>query len=257
MRVLFDPAHCLFMAGSAASITLLLIAAKRFLKTDRAKDRFLKLSALLVVVIHLSPLYVAFFRDGEAKIAENMLFPVYPCNLAMWLLLIYAFLSDKSKIVPRLIGEFTFYLGLVGGLIGIAANVNYANNPNLSDWSIFAGLLSHSVMLLGCLWLLVGNFIRIRVRNTLSVLIGMALMLLDGLLIITLFRNAGLEPPNSMFLLGVPFEGIKWLNTATIGVLSVAFTFIFTFVYEMLALPADRRTFSKKEKHTKEGNQNV
>lgn len=257
MRVLFDPAHCLFMAASAASITLLLIAAKRFLRTDRAKEIFLKLTALLVVLVHISPLYAEYLTYGEAKIPNNMLFPVYPCNLAMWLLLIYAFLSDKRRFIPRVIGEFTFYLGLIGGIIGIAANVNYANNPNLSDWSIFAGLLSHSVMLLGCLWLLVGNFIRIRVRNTLSVLIGMAIMLLDGIVIISVFRLAGLEPPNSMFLLGVPFEGIKWLNTATIGVLSIAVTFTFTFVYEMLALPADRRTFAKKEKNMKEGNQNV
>ncbi len=257
MYVLFDPSHCLFMAGSAVSITLLLILAKRFLKTDRAKDRFLKLTALLVVIIHFSPLYAVFFRNGEAKVAENMLFPIYPCNLAMWLLLIYAFLTDKSKTVPRLIGEFTFYLGLVGGIIGIVANVNYANTPDLRDWDIFAGLLSHSVMLLGCIWLLVGGYIRIRIKNTLSVIVGMALMLLDGFLIITLFRSAGLEPPNSMFLLGVPFEGIEWLNPAVIGVLSVAVAFVFTFVYEMLALPAGQRTFSKKEKTTREGNQHV
>ena len=253
MRVLFDRTHCLFMAVSAASIALLLTAAKRFLKTDRTRDLFLKLTALAVVFVHFSPLYADFLRDGEAKIADNMLFPIYPCNFAMWLLLIYAFLSDKSRPVPKIIGEFTFYLGLVGGIIGIAANVNYANTPDLGNWDIFAGLLSHSFLLLGCIWLLVGGYIRIRVRNTLSVVIGMAFMLLDGFLIIFLYRRAGLEPPNSMFLLGVPFEGIKWLNTATIGLLSVAVTFAFTFVFELLALPADRRTFRKKQS-TKEGN---
>ena len=248
------------MAVSAASIALLLIAAKRFLKTERARERFLKLTALAVVFVHMSPLYADYLRSGEAKIAVNMLFPVYPCNLAMWLLLIYAFLSDKNGFCARTVGEFTFYLSLVGGIIGIAANVNYANNPDLTDWDIFAGLLSHSILLLGCIWLLVGGFIRIRVRNTLSVIIGLAVMLLDGVLIIAIFRCAGLEPPNSMFLLGVPFEEIKWMNTAVIGVLSVAIMLIFTFVYELAALPADRRTFTKikkKIKNRKEGKGNV
>jgi hypothetical protein len=256
-RMLFDRAHCLFMAVSAAVIALLLIGAKRFLKTDRAKDLFLKLTALAVVLVHLSPLYADFLSTGEAKVASNMLFPVYPCNLAMWFLLLYAFLTDKNKLAVQFLGEFTFYLGLVGGIIGIAANVNYANTPDLRDWDIFAGLLSHSIMLLGCIWLLVGGYIRIRVRNTLSVFFGLLIMLLDGFLIIHIFRRSGLEPPNSMFLLGVPFERIRWLNTATIGVLSVVVTFVFTLVYEMLALPADRRTFHKKQKPTKEGNPNV
>lgn len=256
MHVLFDRTHCLFMAASAAAITLLLIAAKRLLKTDRAKDLFLKTVALAVIFVHFSPLYMDYLRNGEAKVADNMLFPVYPCNLAMWLLLIYAFISEKDRPAATVIGEFTFYLGMVGGIIGIAANVNYANTPDLGDWGIFAGLLSHSVMLLGCLWLLVGAYIRIRVRNTLSVLIGLAIMLLDGFLIIQIFRSAGLTPPNSMFLLGVPFENLKWLNTAKIGVIAITVTFIFTLAYELLALPADRRTFSKK-KDRKEVKSNV
>ena len=245
------------MAASAAAIALLLTAAKLFLKTDRAKELFLKLTALFVVIVHLSPLYADYLRTGEARVSDNMLFPVYPCNLAMWLLLIYAFLTDKNKTVPRIVGEFTFYLGLIGGIIGIVFNVNYANTPDLRDWDIFAGLFSHSVMLLGILWLLVGGFIRIRVRNTLSVFIGLLIMLLDGALIIFIFRRAGQEPPNSMFLLGVPFEQIKWMNTAVIGVLAVAVAFAFTFVYEMIALPKGQRTFSKKDKIRKEGNNNV
>lgn len=252
MRVLFDRAHSLFMAASAAAIVLLLIAAKHFLKTDRSKDLFLKLVALTVVFIHLSPLYADYLREGEARVTVNMLFPVYPCNLAMWLLLLYAFLSNKGKTYARIIGEFTFFLGITGGILGIVLNVNYSNTPDLADWGIFTGLLSHTVMLVGCIWLLVGNYIRIRVRNTFSVFIGLVLMLLDGLMIIGIFRLAGQAPPNTMFLLGVPFEGFEWLNTATIGVLSIVLTFLITWVYELLALPADRRTFSKKKQERSE-----
>lgn len=234
------------MAASVFVIALLLIGAKRFLKKDRAKELFLKLTALAVVFVHYSPLYEDYLRDGEAMVADNMLFAVYPCNLAMWLLLIYAFISNKKSLVARVIGEFTFYLGIVGGIIGIAANINYSNTPDLGDWGIFAGLLSHSVMLLGCFWLLVGNYIRIRVRNTLSVMIGMVILFLDGFVIIRIFRCAGLTPPNSMFLLGVPYKGFEWANTAVIGAAVTIIVFIFTWIYEMLALPADQRTLSKK-----------
>ena len=55
MCVLFDKAHCLFMAASVFVIALLLIGAKRFLKKDRAKELFLKLTALAVVFVHYSP----------------------------------------------------------------------------------------------------------------------------------------------------------------------------------------------------------
>ena len=255
--MLFDRTHCLFMAVSAAAIAVILVIASRLLKTQRAKDVMLRLTALSVVAVHISPLYADFLKTGEARVAETMLFPIYPCNLAMWFLLIYAFLTERRGAVARTLGEFTFYLGIVGGIIGIAANINYANTPDLGDWSIFAGLLSHSVMLLGCLWLLAGGYIQIRVRNTLSVFIGMALMLLDGFLIIRLYRHAGLEPPNSMFLLGVPFEGFEWLDTMTIGVLAIAVAFLIAWIYELLALPAVQRTFAKKQKETEEVNHHV
>ncbi len=254
--MLFDGPHCLFMLISAVAIAGILVLAYRFLKTDTAKNVFLQLTALAVVLIHVSPIYEDFLRDGEALVPSNVLFPIYPCNLAMWFLLIYAFLPTRKGAAARVLGEFTLYLGTVGGIIGIAANMNYASTPDLGNWSILAGLLSHSVMLLGCFWLLAGGYVRIRVRNTLSVIIGMSLMLLDGFVIIQIFRAAKLDPPNSMFLLGAPLEGFEWLDTATIGVLAVTVTFLFTLAYEALALPAEERTFSKK-KSKKEVNKNV
>lgn len=242
--MLFDTAHVLFIVKSFTIIALLETVLFFFVKTDNRKVRILKIAAVATVVIHYSSLYVDFFKTGTAEINDTMLLPVYPCNIAMWFLLIVAFVKNRESKVYKVMAEFTFYLGVVGGVVGILFNEVYAATPNLSDWSVLKGLLSHATMLFGAIYLLLGGFIKIRVSNTISVAIGMIFMVIDGGIIIGLYKLFNLTPQNIMYLLEPPYPNLPWLNTWVIGIAAVLLAFAITAVYEQIAIKKEDRWYN-------------
>lgn len=242
--MLFDTAHVLFIVKSFTIIALLETVLFFFVKTENRKVRILKIAAVATVVIHYSSLYVDFFKTGTAEINDTMLLPVYPCNIAMWFLLIVAFVKNRESKVYKVMAEFTFYLGIVGGVVGILFNEVYAATPNLSDWSVLKGLLSHATMLFGAIYLLLGGFIKIRVSNTISVAIGMIFMVIDGGIIIGLYKLFNLTPQNIMYLLEPPYPNLPWLNTWVIGIAAVLLAFAITAVYEQIAIKKEDRWYN-------------
>ena len=242
--MLFDTAHVLFIVKSFTIIALLETVLFFFVKTENRKVRILKIAAVATVVIHYSSLYVDFFKTGTAEINDTMLLPVYPCNIAMWFLLIVAFVKNRESKVYKVMAEFTFYLGVVGGVVGILFNEVYAATPNLSDWSVLKGLLSHATMLFGAIYLLLGGFIKIRVTNTISVAIGMIFMVIDGGIIIGLYKLFNLTPQNIMYLLEPPYPNLPWLNTWVIGIAAVLLAFAITAVYEQIAIKKEDRWYN-------------
>ena len=248
---MFDLPHILYTIISFAVTVILLVCCAIILKTKESKKRVLKISAISTVILHYSSLYVDYFTLGSATVESAMLFPIYPCNVAMWFLVAVAFMDETKKIFKYL-AEATFYLGLTGGIIGIVLNENYMNTPNLADWSVLKGLLSHSTMLFGCLYILVGDYIKIRVSNLVSVCGMLLFLFIDGSSINWLYRRFGLQPPNSMFLLGTPYPNLPWLNTGTVGLMAVALCFVFTALYEQIALTKEERWYSKLKRYYKE-----
>ena len=243
--MLFDLTHILYIVISALITIGLLFLCGFFVKEEKHKNIILKTAAVLTVIIHFSSLYVDYFKTGSANIEAPMLLPIYPCNVAMWLLVIVAFWKNKNSKIFSYVAEFTFYLGVVGGIVGILFNEIYSSTPNLLVWHTLKGLLSHSVMLFGCVYLLVGKFIKIRVKNTLSVFMGLVLLLVDGGIIIALYKLANLEPPNCMYLLENPFPKLSWFNTYLIGVIGLVVVFGITSVVELFALPSNERWYAK------------
>ena len=236
-----DKTHILYTVISGVITAILLVACK-FIKSEKNSIRVLKASAISTVILHYSSLYVDYFTTGTAEISNNMILPVYPCNIAMWLLLITAFVDTDKKIFKHL-AITTFYLGVIGGVVGIVINENYIANPNLADWDILKGLLSHSTMLFGCLYLLTGKFVKIRVSNMFTILAGLLGMLLDGLLIIWLYRLFNLDPPNAMYLIEIPFESLPWLNTWVVGGFAIVVLFLITATVEQIFVAKGERWY--------------
>lgn len=234
----------------------LLILCFFVVKCQKGKDIILKISAVLTVALHFSSLYVDFFTTGQAIMEAPMLFPIYPCNVAMWLLLICAFYKNKQSKIFACIAEFTFYLGIVGGVVGIVFNEIYASAPDLTLWSTLKGLLSHTTMIFGCIYLLTGKYIKIRVKNTLSVTVGLLFLLIDGGVIIGLYKMFKMSPPNCMYLLQNPFPNILWFNTYLIGLIGILITFMITAIVEQITLPKEERWYNKLKSITNRGNNN-
>ena len=240
-----DLNHILYTSISLILTTVAMVFLSKKQLSDKTKTLILKISALLTVIIHFSSLYVDYFSGNEPSVEQSMLLPLYPCNVAMWLLLIVAFYKKKEGKLFEFLAMATFYLGVFGGIIGITFNEIYINNPNLLDWGVLKGMLSHSTMLFGCIYLLVGGYVKIGVSNMLNVLLGLILLVVDGALIILLHYIFGLDLPNSMYLLRIPFESMPWLNVVTIGLIAMAIIFIATALYEQFALKKEDRWYTK------------
>ena len=241
---MFDLGHILYMVISGLISAAILFLMHKYFKTDDKKTAALKFFAIITVIIHYSSLWVDYLRDNAAEIESPMLFPIYPCNVCMWLLVAVAFMKNKNSKVFQVLSEFLVLGGTVCGSIGIILNENYDSTPNLLDYDVLKGLLSHSTMLIGIIYLLVAGFVKIRVKNVISVVIGLSIFFVDGLLINTLYAIFDLDPCNSMYLLEAPFSDIPWLITPVMGIMGIIVAFAITATYEQLALPKEERWYS-------------
>ncbi len=242
---MFDLVHILYMVISAIIGIALLWLMHKYYKTEEKKIKALKFFAIITVIIHFSSLWVDFLSEGSAKVPSVMLFPIHPCNICMWLLVIVSFMKKREGTVYRILTEFTFYAGCVCGFIGILLNESYDSTPSLLDYDVLKGLLSHSTMIVGCAFIGVCGMVKFRVKNVLSVLAGLLLFFIDGVAINTMYAIFKLDPCNSMYLLEAPFSSIPWLITPVIGLMAVAVTFLITAIYEQIFLPEDERWYKK------------
>lgn len=240
-----DRNHILFTTISFAVITVLLIVANIFVKDKNKRKFILKLSAISTVIIHFSSLYVDFFSGREPDVEASMLLPLYPCNVAMWTLVIVAFMRNTEGKLFKFLSVVTFYLGIVGGVLGILINEIYIDNPNLADWFVLKGLLSHATMLYGCIYIVSAGFLKVKVSNIFYVVLGLLMLVADGALMILLHVIFKQDPPNSMYLLEKPFESLPWVNVVTIGIMAIALIFIALAIYEQIALKKEERWYTK------------
>ncbi len=243
--MLFDLSHSLYVAISTLITIVVLILASLYLKEQKYKDLFLKFFAVVTVILHYSDWIVDFLTTGTAQVVAAQLFAIAPCHVCMWLLIACAFIKNKNTIWFRLVSEFTFYLGILGGALGIALNFSYIDNPTLANWFVLHGLLGHSTMMIGCIWLLCGKYIKIRVFNVVSIIFGLLILFFDGMFVNLVFEWCNLPAVNSMYLLEPPFENYPWFNPAFFGVLSLVLVFLITSVYEQFALKKEDRWYVK------------
>lgn len=239
---MFNTQHISYMVISGVATAVVLYLSRRLAKTENVKNKILKFFAILTVAIHYSNLWVDYFASGgTATIENNQILPVYPCNVVMWMLLIAALLRDKKSLVFQMLGEFCFYGGSVCGIVGIVLNVNFGNNPTLADYDILKGLLSHSTMLFGCLYMMVGGFIRVRVFNAVSVAAGLGTFVLCGMAVNRLYEHFGMTPPDGMFLKSNPYTSV---SPIVLGIVVVMLMFIGLSIRE-LRLPKEERWYHK------------
>ena len=239
---MFNLQHILYMVISGILTIAILLFSAKFAKNDQSKNRILKFFAIITVVIHYSNLWVDYFTSGGTVTLENnQILPVYPCNVVMWMLLIAALLQNKKRLLFQILGEFCFYGGSICGIIGIVLNQNFGNTPTLADYDILKGMLSHSTMLIGCLYMFVGKFIHIRVFNAVSLAAGLGTFILCGLGVNGLYETFGMEAPDGMWLKSNPYIGIPPMLLGLVFVIAV---FLVLHLYDM-RLPVEERWYKK------------
>ena len=226
---------------------LLLILCKKVIRKESTKDIVLKSVSIAVIAIHYSSLYVDFFSNkGSALIEDNMILLVYPCNIIMWLLFAVSFIKNKESKIYKYLSEFTFIGGTLCGVVGVLFNINFLNNPNIFDYDIFKGLISHTVMIFGTIYLYSMNYVKIEVKRTMiSIFIGLLIFAFFGVTTNLLYAAFDIPSVNAMFMLEPPIKELPFFNFFTIGILGVLISFIGLNIYEIFVLPKEERWLTK------------
>ena len=239
---MFNSQHISYMIISGILTIALLTLAGMHVHDEKSKNRILLFSAVLTVALHYSNLWVNYFvSGGTATVENNHLLPVYPCNVVMWLLLISALIRNKNCLAFRMMSEFCFYVGTVCGILGIVLNFNFDNTPTLADYDVLKGMLSHSTMLFGCLYMLEGRYVKFRVFNVVSISAGLFFFIICGQTVNALYEHFGMVAPDGMWLKENPYIGV---SPMILGFIVPVILFFPLHLREM-RLPVEERWYTK------------
>lgn len=239
---MFNTQHILYMVFSGVLTVALLALAGMCVHDEKSKNRILLFSAVLTVILHYSNLWVDYFvSGGTATLENNHLLPVYPCNVVMWMLLVSAVIKNKQSLIFRMLSEFCFYAGTLCGILGIVLNYNFDNTPTLADYDVLKGMLSHSTMLFGCLYMRVGKYVKFRVFNIISIAAGLCVFIFFGHAVNALYEHFGMAAPDGMWLRENPYFSV---SPMILGFIVPVILFLPLHLREM-RLPVEERWYTK------------
>ncbi|TVP85207.1 MAG: hypothetical protein EA375_04740 [Acholeplasmataceae bacterium] len=245
MGQLFDLNHIAYIIVSLALTIIVLVLGKRHLKSAFTKDVFLKFFALSTFFLHLSPLWVDYLRHGAANVAANMIFPIFFCNLSMYMLVVAAFWANKQGKSFQAFAIVTAYGGVFGALISLFYPSYYLGAASMFEWGVFKSLVSHSTMLIGAAWLFIAGYFKIRLTNTLVFAFGLIFYGFAGVIVNTLYEAFGLPDPNAMYLSQPPLAEAPFLNAYAIALIMLILIGGFSLTYERYACAPSERTIKR------------
>ena len=173
------------------------------------------------------------FLNGESAIAnDNMLFPIYFCNLTMYFLMLVSLWGNKKTKVFKYLAIIAAYSGVFGSLISLFYPDYYLGAQSMFEWGVMKSMLSHSTMLVGSLYLFVGNYFKAETKNVYVYGIGLLFYGLIGVIVNSLFAAADLNDPNAMYLHRPPLSEAPFLNVYTIAILMLIITMIIGYLMD-------------------------
>lgn len=232
MGTLFDLTHNIYIFVSIFVSITLLILAKKYLVKQKHKNVLLTFFGLLTFFLHVSVLWVDFLKNGSAGVPDNVLFPIYFCNLSMYLLLITSLWTNKSSKTFYFLAIITAYSGFFGASISLFYPAYYIGSTSIFEWGVLKSMLSHSTMWLGSVWLMVGGYFKIEKKNIIVFVVGLLIHGFFGAVVNIVFDAAGLYAPNAMYLQYPPLAEVPFLSAYTIALLMTLVIFLFTNIYE-------------------------
>lgn len=242
------------------SVTAVIIASKTA-KTDKAKRIWIIAAACGTVLIHYSS--IIYHAIGHAVAPDqistvlnfvecnpNLVLPIYPCNVVMWLCLILAFLPKKDTKTYRFLVDFCFVFGVVSAFVGICANGDYFNPNVVKDYDVCKSAVAHACMMTNVLLLPVFGYFKLdTIRNTINVAVGVALMavigLIDDAIIAVIGSVERMQSYNAMFLFRSPIDGVSFLTFYILGPVFIVATFGILTLIETIKLPKEERWYNK------------
>ena len=236
-----------------AIIALALWCVKKFARCERVQGIILICAALATVLFHYSSFfYHCFVGTGGEYLGENpnLILPIYPCNLVMWICVIFAFCRNKKSKTAAFLADYIFWFGLISALVGMFANVDFIRNPTLTDYEITKSIAAHATMLFNILLLPLFGFVKVEmIRNMRHIIMSILLMLVTGfycnLVFWVLVSEEAEYDVNSMFLLHSPFDGADFLTYPVIALIAIPIYLLLFTVCEMFAYKKGERFYNR------------
>ena len=245
---------------SIAVVALLLWCVSRSIKTEKQQKLLLICASLATVLMHYSILiYHCFVGTALEYLHEepDLLLPIYPCNLVMWIAVLFAFLKDKRSRIAEFLGDYIFWFGLISALVGMFANVDFINNPTLTDFNSTKSILAHCTLLFNILLLALFGYVKVDLRrNMRSILFSILMMLFTGLycnlLFAALVSKEAAYDENSMFLLHSPFDGLEFLTYPVIALIAIPLYFGLFVLCDYFAYEKGNRFYNRFSRYLSE-----
>lgn len=234
-------------------IVLILIILKKKCRSIKSKNIVLIIIPIITILIHYSSFLFYHLFNGTGveylKSNPNLVLPIYPCNIVMWLALCLGLVKKETKLFEFLI-DYIFWFGIVSTLVGMFANVDFIKNPTLKNFEVTKSIVAHATLLLNSLVLFIFGFVKIKLeRNMLNIFISIVLMFVVGVYCNTLFKvlvsNDYAYNVNSMFIIHSPFEGLPYLKYPLISFVALIFYFIIFIICEIFIYDKNERWFNR------------
>ena len=227
---------------------------KKYAKNEKGKNIILLLAALLTIFCHYSTFLYLCFTNGSVeeylKQNPNLLLPIYPCNAVMWGCLIYGCMKNKKSKFAMFLADYLFWFGIFSTLVGMFANVDFINNPTLTDYEVTKSIVAHATLLFNILLIFAFGHIKVNlIKNMVHIIISVIMMYSIGIYCNKIFEVlVSVEEANSvnsMFILHSPFPTIPFLTYPIIAACSLVLYFILFFICELFAYPKGNRWFNR------------
>lgn len=229
---------------------------KKYVKSEKAQNTTLLLSALLTILCHYSTFIYLSITNGSTieylKENPNLLLPIYPCNVVMWGCLIYGLLKNKKSKVALFLTDYLFWFGIFSTLVGMFANVDFINNPTLKDYEVTKSIVAHATLLFNILLLFIFGHTKVDLmRNMTHIIISVIMMYGIGLYCNKLFEvlvsAEEAYTVNSMFMIHSPFPSVSFLRYPIIATCALILYFGLFSLCELFAYQKGNRWISRRK----------
>jgi len=272
---MYNTYHIMYILISLSVISGLLCMFYFNPSFKKNRSAILFIIGLLCVLMHLSQIYVEYLLQVNVSknttriiVWESTIFIIYPCNLTMYMLLVLGFFSllKKENKIFKIFATGAAYAGIIGALVTLFGentfvysrkitlnigiphifdNNNFVNSNLFNYWNDFKTAFSHSILLLGSLWIFVGGFVKIRGNNIVSMFISNIFYLIVGLVTIEFLKILDVTNVNPMYLLGSIIDDVPILNGYMLLLISLVLVGIFSTTFELIKYKKEDWIFKK------------
>lgn len=218
--------HILF---ASIVLPLVVVIATLLRKVNENKRiKILYYTSVVALIVHLSLILTTFFTTNFSSYSDSLastIWPVFPCNLTMWLL---PFMFSKYKPI-KLLYPFVITNAIIGGLFTILFP-NFMSTSHLT-WSILRSLISHALQFFIGIFAIVSGEYKPKLKDISVVAIGSVGYILFGYLTIFLFKTFKKADINAMYL-NRPAIPNTIFNAYGIAIFYLATCALFFFLYE-------------------------